>query len=105
MTVILELDLAYRPQPNDAYAGMVIVKKLVGYSEIAGLVLPVVEVSRDKHLISEEQQLAPSAFQILRRGEVRQPVGFHCVIDRHIRILRFFNVFPFRYAHIRSKRG
>ena len=45
MAVILEFDLACRPQSDGSLAGMVIVKELVGRSEVAGLVLPVVEVS------------------------------------------------------------
>ena len=89
VAVIFKLGLACRPQSDGSFAGMVIVKELVGCSEVAGLVLPVVVVSRDDHLVSKGQQLAPSAFQILRRGRIRQSVFSHCIVDRHVRVLRF----------------
>ena len=72
MAVILELDSACGPQTDGAFAGVVITQEFISRPEVAGLVLPVVKVSCDNHLIAKGQQLAPSAFQILRRGGVRQ---------------------------------
>ena len=61
MAVILELDLACIPQSNGAFAGVVFTQEFINRPEVAGLVLSVVIVSGNDHLVTEIQQLAPSA--------------------------------------------
>lgn len=90
MAVILELDLACGAKPDGTFAVVpAVLMVFVDCSEVAWLVLSVVEVSCKQHLVSEIQHFALSAFQIFRRGVVRQPVFSYCFVDCHFRVLGF----------------
>lgn len=90
MAVILELDLACGAKPDGTFAVVpAVLRVFVDCSEVGWLVLSVVEVSCKQHLVSEIQHFALSAFQIFRRGGVRQPV----FLIASLSVISVFSVF------------
>lgn len=90
MAVILELDHACGAKPDGTFAVVpAVLRVFVDCSEVGWLVLSVVEVSCKQHLVSEIPHFALSAFQIFRRGGVRQSVFSYCFVECHFRVLRF----------------